>query len=104
MKFTDDGYAPVIMYAQDDADEQASQVSDMTEKAVSAMVIAPVDPYGLSEELKAAKEAEIPVIAYDDLIMNTDGVKYYVTFGGLMQTFSGGAYGNSRYRYKAAFR
>ena len=82
VKFTDDGYAPVIMYAQDDADEQASQVSDMTEKAVSAMVIAPVDPYGLNEELKAAKEAEIPVIAYDDLIMNTDGVKYYVTFGG----------------------
>ena len=54
-KFTDDGYAPVIMYAQDDADEQASQVSDMTEEGVSAMVIAPVDPYGLSEELKAAK-------------------------------------------------
>lgn len=44
-KFTDDGYAPVIMYAQDDADEQASQVSDMTEEGVSAMVIAPVDPY-----------------------------------------------------------
>ncbi len=57
------------MYAQDDADEQASQVSDMTEEGISAMVIAPVDPYGLSEELKAAKEAEIPVIAYDDLIM-----------------------------------
>ena len=70
------------MYAQDDADEQASQVSDMTEEGISAMVIAPVDPYGLSEELKAAKEAEIPVIAYDDLIMNTDGIKYYVTFGG----------------------
>lgn len=81
-KFTDDGYAPVIMYAQDDADEQASQVSDMTEEGVSAMVIAPVDPYGLSEELSKTKEAEIPVVAYDDLIMNTDGVKYYVTFGG----------------------
>ena len=81
-KFKDDGYTPVIMYAQDDADEQASQVSDMTEEGISAMVIAPVDPYGLSEELKAAKEAEIPVIAYDDLIMNTDGIKYYVTFGG----------------------
>ena len=71
------------MYAQDDADEQASQVSDMTEEGISAMVIAPVDPYGLSEELKAAKEAEIPVIAYDDLIMNTDALKYYVTVGGL---------------------
>ena len=81
-KFKDDGYTPVIMYAQDDADEQASQVSDMTEEGISAMVIAPVDPYGLSEELKAAKEAEIPVIAYDDLIMNTDALKYYVTFGG----------------------
>ena len=81
-KFTDDGYAPVIMYAEDDAEEQASQVSDMTEEAVSAMVIAPVDPYGLSEELGAAKDAEIPIVAYDDLIMNTDALKYYVTFGG----------------------
>ena len=41
-KFKDDGYTPVIMYAQDDADEQASQVSDMTEEGISAMVIAPV--------------------------------------------------------------
>ena len=81
-KFTDDGYEPVIVYAQDDADKQAAQVTEMTEEAVSAMVIAPVDPYGLSEELADVKEAEIPVFAYDDLIMNTDAVKYYVTFGG----------------------
>ena len=28
------------------------------------------------------KEAEIPVFSYDDLIMDTNAVKYYVTFGG----------------------
>ena len=44
----------------------------------------PVDPYGLADVLADVKDAEIeiPVISYDDLIMNTDGIKYYVTFGG----------------------
>ena len=61
-----------------------TQIQQMAAEEVSAMVIAPVDPYGLADVLADVKDAEIeiPVISYDDLIMNTDGIKYYVTFGG----------------------
>lgn len=77
-----DGYEPMILYADDDASKQVSQIQQMTESEVSALIIAPVDTYGLSDVLSAVKEASIPVFSYDDLIMETNAVKYYVTFGG----------------------
>ena len=81
-KFTNDGYEAEILYANDDSSRQFEQVQDATEKQVSAMVIAPVDEYGLSDVLADVKEASIPVFSYDDLIMDTNAVNYYVTFGG----------------------
>ncbi len=81
-KLTDDGYEPVIMYAEGDVSKQVMQIQDMTEEAVSAFVIAPVDAYGLKDVLADVKEAEIPVVSYDELIMDTNAVRYYVTFGG----------------------
>ena len=82
LQFQEDGYEPVILYADNDSSRQVSQIQQMTEEEISAMVIAPVDPYGLSDALASVKEADIPVISYDDLIMDTNAVKYYVTFGG----------------------
>ncbi len=81
-RLEEDGYEPVLLYADNDVSRQVSQIQDMTAEEVSAMVIAPVDPYGLKDVLSRVKEAEIPVFSYDDLIMDTDAVKYYVTFGG----------------------
>lgn len=77
----DDGYEPVIQYAENDVSKQVSQIQQLTDE-VSAFVIAPVDPYGLKSVLEDVKEAEIPVFSYDDLIMDTNAVKYYVTYGG----------------------
>lgn len=82
VQFEEDGYEPVILYADNDSSRQVSQIQQMKEEEVSAMVIAPVDPYGLKDVLADVKDAEIPVISYDDLIMDTDAIKYYVTFGG----------------------
>lgn len=82
VQFQEDGYEPVLLYADNDSSRQVSQIQQMEEEAVSAMVIAPVDSYGLSDVLANVKDAEIPVISYDDLIMDTNAVKYYVTFGG----------------------
>ena len=79
---TDDGYEPVIQYAENDVSRQVSQIQELMAEEVSAFVIAPVDPYGLTSVLESVKEAEIPVFSYDDLIMDTNAVKYYVTFGG----------------------
>ena len=44
------------------------------------LVIASIDGDTLGTVLDQAKEAEIPVIAYDRLIMNSDAVSYYATF------------------------
>lgn len=82
IQFQEDGYEPVFLYADNDSSRQVSQIQQATEDEVSAMVIAPVDPYGLSDVLTDVKDAEIPVFSYDDLIMNTNAVKYYITFGG----------------------
>ena len=81
-RLEEDGYEPVLSYADNDVSRQVSQIQDMTAQEVSAMVIAPVDTYGLKDVLSTVKEAEIPVFSYDELIMDTDAVKYYVTYGG----------------------
>jgi putative multiple sugar transport system substrate-binding protein len=47
---------------------------------VDLLVIVAIDGESLSGVLRSATDAEIPVIAYDRLIMNTDAVSYYVSF------------------------
>lgn len=44
------------------------------------LVIASIDGGSLSTVLAEAKTEEIPVIAYDRLIMDTDAISYYATF------------------------
>ena len=48
--------------------------------AVPVLVVAAIDGDSLGTVLAQAKEAGIPVIAYDRLIMNSDAVSYYATF------------------------
>lgn len=80
--FIEDGYEPLIFYAEGDGSKQVSQIQEMLAAEVKAFVIAPVDPYGLTDALAPVKEAKIPVFSYDQLIMDTNAVKYYTTFGG----------------------
>lgn len=75
-----DGYEAEICYAGEDTSLQVSQIQELLDEEVSALIIAPSDPYGLADVLSEAKEKSIPVFSYDTLIMNTDAVKYYVTF------------------------
>lgn len=74
------GYESRLLYAGGDGEEQASQVLEMTEEGVDAFLIAPADAYALSDALVQAKEQDIPVFSYDELIMDSDAVSYYVTF------------------------
>ena len=78
----EDGYEPVICYAQGDISRQVLQIRDMLEEQVAAFIIAPVDPYGLPDVLADVREADIPVFSYDDLIMDTNAVNYYTAYGG----------------------
>ena len=74
------GYTVNLQYANDDIPTQVTQVSDMVTKKNQLMVIAAIDGVALKGALADAKEAGIPVIAYDRLLRETDAVSYYTTF------------------------
>jgi putative multiple sugar transport system substrate-binding protein len=75
------GYKVDLQYAGDnDIPTQVNQVENMIMSGCDAIVIASIDGSALTEVLKGAKEENIPVIAYDRLIMNSDAVSYYATF------------------------
>lgn len=63
-----------------DANNQIEQIKEAVEKNPAAIVIGAQDTGSLGEVLALAKEKEIPVIAYDRLIMHTDAISYYASF------------------------
>ncbi|WP_264471138.1 substrate-binding domain-containing protein, partial [Thomasclavelia ramosa] len=52
--------------------KQKEQIHYLIEQDVSALIINPVDFTGLSEELKEAREANIPVITVDTDVFDED--------------------------------
>ena len=74
------GYEVDLQYASNDVQTQVSQIENMISNGCSVVVIAAVEGSSLGEALDMAKKANIPVIAYDRLIMNSDAVSYYATF------------------------
>lgn len=74
------GYKTDLQYAEDVVENQVSQIENMITKGVDILVIASIDGGALTEVLEMAKNQDIPVIAYDRLIMNSDHVSYYATF------------------------
>lgn len=76
------GYSTVLYYGGDgDVSIQQSQIPRMVnEDHVDVMIIAPVKSNSLKEQLQIAKKAQIPVIAFDNLIGDSDAVDYYVGF------------------------
>ena len=74
------GYEVDLQYAEDDIPTQVSQVENMVTKGVDILVIAAIDGTALGDVLETAESQDIPVIAYDRLIRESDTVDYYTTF------------------------
>ena len=74
------GYTVDLQYANNDVATQVTQIETMISSGVDMLVIAAIDGESLGTPLASAKEANIPVIAYDRLIMNSDAISYYATF------------------------
>ena len=74
------GYTVDLQYAEDDVQAQVSQIENMIAAGANCLVIAAIDSDALVNVEAQAKDAGIPVIAYDRLLMNTDAVSYYATF------------------------
>lgn len=74
------GYEVDLQYAEDDVQAQVSQLENMIAAQVDCLVVASIDSQALINVLKTAQDNEIPVIAYDRLLMDTDAVSYYASF------------------------
>lgn len=74
------GYKVELKYSDNDTNQQNNDIQGMIADGVDLLMIAAIDGSTLSQTLTDAKDANIPVIAYDRLIMNTDAVSYYVSF------------------------
>jgi putative multiple sugar transport system substrate-binding protein len=76
----DQGYTVDLQYAGDDIPTQSQQVDQMITQGADVLIIAAIDGTALSSQLQAAADANIPVIAYDRLIRDSENVDFYVTF------------------------
>jgi putative multiple sugar transport system substrate-binding protein len=76
----DQGFTVDLQYAEDDIPTQVSQIENMITKGAEALIIASIDGTTLTSVLQDAADADIPVIAYDRLIRDTENVDYYASF------------------------
>jgi putative multiple sugar transport system substrate-binding protein len=75
-----EGFTVDLQYAEDDIPTQVSQVENMITKGAKALIIAAIDGTTLTNVLQEAADGDIPVIAYDRLIRDSENVNYYATF------------------------
>lgn len=74
------GYKVDLQFAGDDIPTQQQQIDQMILQGADLLIIASIDGTALANQLQAAADANIPVIAYDRLIRDSENVDFYVTF------------------------
>ena len=79
-QFETAGYGVELKYSDNDVEQQNNDIAAMIADGVDLLIVAAIDGDFLSNVLGDAKDAGIPVISYDRLIMNTDAISYYVSF------------------------
>ena len=79
-QFEKAGYKVELTYSDNKSAQQNNDIEGLIADKVDLLVVAAIDGEALSQVLNEAKDAGIPVISYDRLIMNTDAISYYVSF------------------------
>jgi putative multiple sugar transport system substrate-binding protein len=74
------GYTADLQFADNDINNQLSQIENMVTKGANVLVIAAIDGTTMSDILQKAHDAGVLVISYDRLITKTPNVDYYATF------------------------
>lgn len=83
---TSAGYRVEVVYANGDPQVQQFQLQTMLSQSADLLILCAIDSLPLLEQVQQAKEANIPVLAYDRMLMHSDGVSACIT----MDTFSAG--------------
>lgn len=79
-EFEKAGYKVELTYSDNDVTQQNNDISNLVADKIDLLIVGAIDGEALTQVLGEAKDAGIPVIAYDRLIMNTDAISYYVSF------------------------
>ncbi|MCA9928105.1 MAG: sugar-binding protein [Anaerolineales bacterium] len=74
------GYEVEILFSQGDSAIELSNVEQLITQGIEVLILTPQDGAAAAAAAEAAHAADVKVIAYDRLILNTDAVDYYVTF------------------------
>ncbi|MFI0990388.1 multiple monosaccharide ABC transporter substrate-binding protein [Streptomyces exfoliatus] len=74
------GYKTQLVFGEDDPDQQVAQIENLITQGVKALIVAAIDNKSLNNVLQQAADADIPVIAYDRLILGSKNVDYYASF------------------------
>ncbi|MFE9687879.1 multiple monosaccharide ABC transporter substrate-binding protein [Streptomyces sp. NPDC006285] len=74
------GYKVKLVFGEDDPDQQVSQIENLITQGVKALVVAAIDNKSLNNVMQQAADSDVPVIAYDRLILGTANVDYYASF------------------------
>ena len=86
------GYEVMLTYSDNDVARQVNDIENMLTDGCEVLVIASIDGSSLGTVLETAKAMDVPVIAYDRLITDTDAVDYYATFDNYMVGVIQGTY------------
>jgi len=71
------GYGVDVQFAKGDANLQASQVENMISNGVAGIILSPWDGSSMTSTVEIAHKNNIPVIAYDANILNSEYIDYY---------------------------
>lgn len=75
----EDGFEVNIQFSAT-VEEQQTQIKDVIAKNPDCIVIGAIDSAALADVLDGALKKNIPIIAFDRIIMNTDALSYYASF------------------------
>ncbi len=78
-KGLENGAEVIVQNANNDDEEQISQVKYLIGRGIDVLIIVPNDYQRAGEAVQLCKERGIPVISYDRLIMNSD-IDLYISF------------------------
>lgn len=105
------GYNAEILFSQNSSATEKTNVETFISKGAKVIVLCPYDAAAAAAAVNDANAEGIPVISYDRLIMDTEGLSYYVTFdsisvGAAMAQYlvdqAGDTKGNNLYMYSGA--
>lgn len=74
------GYQVETEYANGDPQVQQKQIENLISRPVECLIICAIDSMALTQPLQLAKEKNIPVLAYDRMLMYSDAVSGCVAY------------------------